>query len=77
MAEQCLFYRNPKEWLAIAERLKLSVNTVKNHKKRMYLKLDITTERELFLTFVNFLITGRVGDGPYGVHWQGSRKAGS
>jgi hypothetical protein len=31
----------------------------------------------LFLTFVNFLITGRVGNGPYGVHWQGSRKAGS
>jgi DNA-binding CsgD family transcriptional regulator len=63
--------------IKIAERLKLSVNTVKNHKKRMYLKLDITTERELFLTFVNFLITGRVGNGPYGVHWQGSRKAGS
>jgi len=54
----------------IAERLKLSVNTVKNHRKRMYLKLDITTERELFLAFVNFLITGSVGKGPYGVHWQ-------
>jgi DNA-binding CsgD family transcriptional regulator len=39
----------------IAARLKLSVNTIKNHKKRMYLKLDITTERELFLGFVNFL----------------------
>ena len=56
--------------IKIAERLKLSVNTVKNHKKRMYLKLDITTERELFLAFVNFLIAGRVGKGPYGVHWQ-------
>jgi len=56
--------------IKIAERLKLSVNTVKNHKKRMYLKLDITTERELFLAFVNFLITGCVGKGPYGVHWQ-------
>jgi DNA-binding CsgD family transcriptional regulator len=54
----------------IAERLKLSVNTVKNHKKRIYVKLDITTERELFLAFVNFLITGSVGKGPYGVHWQ-------
>jgi DNA-binding CsgD family transcriptional regulator len=42
----------------IAARLKLSVNTVKNHKKRMYLKLDITTERELFLGFVNFLFEG-------------------
>ena len=39
----------------IAGRLKLSVNTIKNHKKRMYNKLDITTERELFLGFVNFL----------------------
>jgi DNA-binding CsgD family transcriptional regulator len=54
----------------IAERLRLSVNTIKNHKKRMYLKLDITTERELFLAFVNFLLTGRIGKGPYGVHWQ-------
>ena len=56
--------------LKIAERLRLSVNTVKNHKKRMYLKLDITTERELFLAFVNFLLTGRTGQGPFGVHWQ-------
>jgi len=56
--------------IKIAERLKLIINTVKNHKKRMYLKLDITTERELSLAFVNFLITGRVGKGPYGVHWQ-------
>jgi len=54
----------------IAERLKLSVNTIKNHRKRMYLKLDITTERELFLNFVNFLLSGRIGDGPFGVHWQ-------
>ena len=42
----------------IASRLKLSVNTIKNHKKRMYNKLDITTERELFLGFVNFLFEG-------------------
>lgn len=41
----------------IAERLRLSVHTVKNHKKRMYSKLDITTERELFMNFVNFLFT--------------------
>lgn len=39
----------------IAERLRISVNTIKNHKKRMYRKLDITTERELFLSFVHFL----------------------
>ncbi len=47
-----LGYPNAK----IAERLKLSVNTVKNHRKRLYLKLDITTERELFLTFMSALL---------------------
>ena len=41
----------------IAQKLGLSVNTIKNHRKRMYSKLDITTERELFLNFVNFLFT--------------------
>jgi DNA-binding CsgD family transcriptional regulator len=40
----------------IAERLNLSLNTIKNHRKRMYAKLDIRTERELFLNFVNFII---------------------
>jgi len=35
-----------------AELLKLTVHTIKNHKKRMYRKLDITTERELFLNFI-------------------------
>jgi DNA-binding CsgD family transcriptional regulator len=49
----------------VAEKLGLSINTVKNHRKRMYLKLDITTERELFLNFVTFLI-----DGPQGVSSQ-------
>lgn len=33
----------------IAEKLGLSINTIKNHRKRLYLKLDITTERELLL----------------------------
>jgi DNA-binding CsgD family transcriptional regulator len=41
----------------IAGKLGLSVNTIKNHRKRMYSKLDITTERELFLNFVSFLFT--------------------
>lgn len=36
-----------------AELLKLTVHTIKNHKKRMYRKLDITTERELFLNFIS------------------------
>jgi DNA-binding CsgD family transcriptional regulator len=45
--------------LKVAERLGLSVNTVKNHKKRLYHKLDITTERELFLNFVSYLFGQR------------------
>ena len=35
-----------------AESLNLTVHTIKNHKKRMYKKLDITTEAELFLNFI-------------------------
>lgn len=35
----------------IAERLSITVGTVKNHRRRIYEKLDITTERELFLQF--------------------------
>ena len=36
---------------AIAGRLAITVGTVKNHRRRIYEKLDITTERELFLQF--------------------------
>jgi DNA-binding CsgD family transcriptional regulator len=35
----------------IATRLKITVGTVKNHRRRIYDKLDITTERELFLQY--------------------------
>ena len=35
----------------IARRLKITVGTVKNHRRRIYAKLDITTERELFLQY--------------------------
>jgi DNA-binding CsgD family transcriptional regulator len=35
----------------IAERLGITVGTVKNHRRRIYEKLDITTEREMFLQF--------------------------
>jgi DNA-binding CsgD family transcriptional regulator len=45
--------------LKVAERLGLSLNTIKNHKKRLYHKLDITTERELFLNFVSHLFGQR------------------
>lgn len=40
----------------IAERLGIAVGTVKNHRKSIYRKLDITTERELFL-----LLLSRIG----------------
>jgi DNA-binding CsgD family transcriptional regulator len=35
----------------IAQRLGITVGTTKNHRRRIYEKLDITTERELFLQF--------------------------
>ncbi len=37
---------------AIAQRLGISAGTVKNHRRNIYLKLDITTERELFLQYI-------------------------
>lgn len=39
---------------AIAERLGITVGTTKNHRRRIYEKLDITTERELFLQFFQY-----------------------
>lgn len=41
----------------IAEKLGLSSGTVKNHRWRLYYKLDITTERELFLRFLATLMS--------------------
>lgn len=38
----------------IAERLGITVGTAKNHRRRIYEKLDITTERELFLQFLQY-----------------------
>lgn len=37
--------------VTIARRLGITVGTVKNHRRRIYEKLDVTTERELFLQF--------------------------
>jgi DNA-binding NarL/FixJ family response regulator len=37
----------------------LSVGTIRNHKHRLYYKLDITTERELFCMFFEQIIAGR------------------
>jgi RNA polymerase sigma factor (sigma-70 family) len=39
----------------IAQRLGISRGTVKNHRRRLYDKLDITSERELFLLYVGWL----------------------
>lgn len=39
----------------IAERLGISAGTVKNHRRNVYQKLDITTERELFLQYIQSL----------------------
>jgi DNA-binding CsgD family transcriptional regulator len=38
----------------IAGRLGITVGTVKNHRRRIYEKLDIATERELFVEFFQF-----------------------
>ena len=38
----------------IARRLSIAVGTVKNHRHSIYAKLDITTEREMFLQFFAF-----------------------
>lgn len=43
---------------AIAERLGITVGTTKNHRRRIYEKLDITTERELFLQFFDTMSRG-------------------
>jgi DNA-binding CsgD family transcriptional regulator len=39
----------------IAKRLGIGRGTVKNHRRRLYDKLDITTERELFLHYLEWL----------------------
>lgn len=44
----------------IAERLTLSLGTVKNHRWRLCYKLDITTERELFVQFLSGLLASSV-----------------
>jgi DNA-binding CsgD family transcriptional regulator len=39
----------------IARKLKIGRGTVKNHRRRLYYKLDITSEREVFLLFMRAL----------------------
>jgi DNA-binding CsgD family transcriptional regulator len=40
----------------IAKALAVSPGTVKNHRYRIYFKLDITTEREMFSRFLNDIL---------------------
>lgn len=42
--------------VGIAERLGIGLGTVKNHRYRLYSKLDITTEREIFLLALKELL---------------------
>ena len=39
----------------IAKKLRIGVGTVRNHRKRIYTKLDVTTEREIFSLFIGYL----------------------
>ena len=39
----------------IAQKLGIGRGTVKNHRRRLYYKLDITSERELFLRYFDVL----------------------
>lgn len=39
----------------IANKLAISADTVKKHRRRLYDKLDITTERELFIRFLDYV----------------------
>jgi DNA-binding CsgD family transcriptional regulator len=41
----------------IAEKLGISTGTIKNHRWRLYYKLDITSERELFLLFLSNMLS--------------------
>lgn len=43
---------------SIAKKLGLSPGTVKNYKQRLYSKLDITSEREIFSLFMLYLFEG-------------------
>jgi DNA-binding CsgD family transcriptional regulator len=39
----------------IAKRLEIGIGTVRNHRKRLYTKLDVTSEREIFSLFIGYL----------------------
>lgn len=39
----------------IAKKLEIGIGTVRNHRKRLYTKLDVTSEREIFSLFIGYL----------------------
>ena len=39
----------------IARKLEIGIGTVRNHRKRFYTKLDVTSEREIFSLFIGYL----------------------
>ncbi len=39
----------------IARKLEIGIGTVRNHRKRLYTKLDVTSEREIFSLFIGYL----------------------
>ncbi|MFZ1467855.1 MAG: helix-turn-helix transcriptional regulator [Paracoccaceae bacterium] len=44
-----------KDNAGIAEALDLTIGNVKNHKRRIYAKLDLTSERDLFVMYIDAL----------------------
>ena len=50
----------------IAQRLDLSEGTVRNHRKQIYDKLDVTTEREIFAMFLRYIAADSARSGEEG-----------
>ena len=46
-----LGFRNDK----IAKKLEIGIGTIRNHRKRLYQKMAVTAERELFVKFLNLM----------------------
>jgi DNA-binding CsgD family transcriptional regulator len=49
----CILAGYPNDY--IAKKLAIGVGTIRNHRKRLYAKLDVTSEREVFSLFIGHL----------------------